>query len=216
MADKQIDKALRYFRSASEIEEILFAMGKHKLTIVEHKGFSSNIESDMFPMLCIGLDQVKVYKDLNELTEEAVIRHAEMDIDDIQKVSVKDLSGFDDEINQIRIKIKFRTRSGIKSKTEFKVIAVEGIKSNHMYKPAGCINCNSGQITNRARTALDITSYNRCKCANINSKSYRYFRQHEQHILRHLNGIYAQSFTNMFKDNNRHIEVGSNATDRSW
>lgn len=80
------------------------------------------------------------------------------------------------------------------------------------YEEAGCFACNKGQIIKSGRTELDITSYSRCKCANVQTKKYK------KYLKKKPSMTVAESLILecKFYDNNSDITVGNNAEDRSW
>ena len=82
-----------------------------------------------------------------------------------------------------------------------------------MYKPAGCFKCRKGQvIIGNNGDGLSVVYYQRCECANIHSEKY-------EHFLANSNDMVMKDYRKIcgkFYDNNSHITVGDNCTDRSW
>ena len=111
-------------------------------------------------------------------------------------------------MNKLEKKIK-------KAQKELKIL--KDIKKKHtqsweMFEPAGCHECNYGQLYSGGESELSITYYKRCKCANIKTKKYKKFLKDSNNMI--LKEYIAME--SLFYDNNKHITVGDNETDRSW
>jgi len=81
-----------------------------------------------------------------------------------------------------------------------------------MYEPAGCGECNDGQLYSGGRNDLSITYYSRCGCANKKTKKYKKFLKERDNMTFKK----ARERKALFRDNNDHITEGNNEEDRSW
>lgn len=85
-------------------------------------------------------------------------------------------------------------------------------KSYAMYEPAGCSFCNRGQLRTGGGSDLSVTYWDRCKCANIKTKRYQEFLDNVDDMLVKDYNVEKEKYF----DNNSHIKIGNNMTDRSW
>ena len=88
------------------------------------------------------------------------------------------------------------------------------IKKRNMYKRAGCVRCNSGQIISDtcSDSELSVIRYSRCPCSRNLTEEYQTFLDNSEHMT--VRDYFA--IKESFIDNYSHIETGNNVTDRSW
>jgi len=89
-------------------------------------------------------------------------------------------------------------------------------KNFKMYKKAGCLGCNKGQIIHWGDTDLDVTYSSRCKCANIKRKKYKKFLKNKNNLKKEMLAYDFEMLENKWYDNNSYIREGNNSVDRSW
>ena len=100
---------------------------------------------------------------------------------------------------------------------KYKKRYMKWFKGNHeKFEKAGCGRCSNGQLYSGGGDACSVTYYNRCECANINTKRYTKFLIKEAKLQDKLSHTDFRTIERLWFDNNSNITEGNNTTDRSW
>jgi hypothetical protein len=88
---------------------------------------------------------------------------------------------------------------------------------NHeMFERAGCGRCSNGQLYSGGEDDCSVTYYDRCDCANVHTKRYNKFLKKTKKLQSKLSFNDFTTLKSLWYDNNSHIVVGNDCTDRSW